>query len=80
MNKKIVKEIVEGFKGEYFNEYDSFYDYLTYGGWEKDYFASWLESCSDYPTLSEIIDFCKETDRMIRLYIDAVEEETEIDE
>lgn len=80
MNKKIAKEIVEDFKGEYFNEYNSFYDYVVYEGWEKDYFACWLEGCSNYPTLSEIIDFCEETDRIIRLYIDAVEEETDIDE
>lgn len=77
MNKRIAKEIVEGFKGEYFEDYNSIYDYVIYGGWEKDYFSHWLDGCSDYPTLSEIIVFCNDTDRMIRLYIDAVEE-TEI--
>lgn len=75
MNKEIAKEIVEGFKGEYFNEYENHYNYVINGGWEQDYFSSWLEGCSNYPYLSEIIAFCKETDRVIRLYIDAVEEE-----
>ena len=74
MNKKIAREIVESFKGECYEEYKSLYEYVIYGGWEKDYFSAWLDSCSDYPSLEEIIDFCKETDLAIRLYLDAVEE------
>lgn len=77
MNKKIARRIVESFKGELFSigEYKNTYEYVIDGGWEKDYFSSWLEGCSDYPYLGEIKDFCIETDRIIRLYIDAVEEE-----
>lgn len=78
MNKKIAREIVEAYKGDLFTEYNSVYEYVLSGDWEKDYFASWLDSCSDYPTLSEIMSFCNETNRMIRLYIIAVEEDTEI--
>lgn len=73
MNKRIAREIVEGFKGEYYNDYNNTYEYVTSGAWEKDYFSAWLEGCSDYPFIEEIKNFCIDTDRIIRLYLDAVE-------
>jgi hypothetical protein len=60
--------IVE-FKGECANEYKSMYDYLTSGGFERDYFASWLKSCSDYPCLDEITEFCDDASEMIQLWV-----------
>lgn len=73
MEKEVAKKTVEQYKGKTFGEYKNTYEYVIYGGWERDYFGSWFESCN--PSLEEIAAFCKETDEVIRLYIEAVEEE-----
>lgn len=73
MNSKIAMEIVEGFKGEYASEYKDTYSYVISGMWEKDYFSAWLEGCCEYPFLEEIKKFCIDTDRIIRLYLEVVE-------
>ena len=80
MTKKRAREIVENFKGEFITEYKSIYEYVIYGGWERDYFSAWLERCSDYPCLEEIINFCKETELIIELYCMVVEDGDEEDE
>ena len=66
-------KIVEEFKGEYFSDYANIKEYVEMGAWEKDYFSAWLASCSDYPTLREIENFCKQTTAIIEAYLDIVE-------
>ena len=48
------------FEGECASDYKTMYDYFISGGFEKDYFSAWLEGCSDYPLLEEIIEFCED--------------------
>lgn len=50
--------LINEFKGEFANEYETRWEYVEQGGWERDYFEDWLRSCSDYPYLDEIEDFC----------------------
>lgn len=66
-------EFIQEFEGEYANEYNSRYEYVERGAFEKDYFASWLESCSDYPTLIEIQEFCEAVGEAIKMWLYAVE-------
>ncbi len=68
-----IDEIITGFRGECADDYSSTYEYVINGGWEKDYFASWMEGCAEYPTLREIMYFCKYTDAMIMAWINSVE-------
>ena len=66
---------VQKFKGEYANEYKTRYDYIcVYCAFEKDYFASWMHGCSDYPLLSEIKSFCEYADMLIAMWIEVVED------
>lgn len=64
---------INEFNGECANEYDSRMRYVEMGGFEQDYFASWLEGCSNYPYLSEIKEFCESVDTSIRMWLHAVE-------
>lgn len=70
-----VREImgINEFKGECANEYKTRYEYILNGAFEKDYFAAWLESCSDYPSLNEIIKFCQDAAKLIDKWVYAVE-------
>lgn len=65
---------ITGYRGELAGHYDTHLEYVEYGGFEKDYFYEWTESCSDYPTLSEIIEFATKLDEDIRLWLDGVED------
>ena len=71
---KVAVEFIESFKGVLYSYYEDTYNYVINGGWEKDYFADWLVSCSDYPNLDEIEYFCKQVEKQIAIYIDYVEE------
>lgn len=62
------------FRGCLAEEYDTHLEYVESGGWEKDYFNDWLISCSDYPTLGEIEDFCKTLQYYLDHWFDGVEE------
>lgn len=64
---------INNFRGEMASEYRTHLNYVEMGGWEKDYFSSWLEGCSDYPYLGEIADFCRETDAAILVWLEGVE-------
>lgn len=65
---------IKEFYGEYASDYRFRYDYIyTRYEFEKDYFSSWVEGCSDYPTTYEIIDQCKYIQEMIDLWAMAVE-------
>ena len=77
MNKEtmVAVELIEDFKGVCANDYKDTYEYVIDGMWERDYFSSWLESCSDYPCLEEIEDFCREVYEMIELYVNWYEEQ-----
>ena len=67
--------LIYEFKGECARDYKTRYDYVCdYGAWEKDYFASWIESCSDYPMLSEIQEFCESVSACIERWIYAVDQ------
>ena len=57
---------INNFCGELADEHDTHFEYVESGDWEKDYFADWLVSCSDYPSLKEIEDFCHTTQYYIR--------------
>lgn len=70
-------QFIQEFKGEYADEYKTRYDYIVNGGFETDYFASWLEGCSDYPMLNEIKEFCESVECGIILWL-AVAENTNI--
>lgn len=61
------------FRGKMANEYDTHLEYVEDGAWEKDYFADWLASYSDYPYLEEIEDFCRKVNYYIRHWFDGVE-------
>ena len=77
MDKNVVASFVEEiseFKGELANEYKTRQEYVKSGAFEKDYFASWLEGCSDYPYLCEIIEFCQYVDAAIQEWLNAVED------
>lgn len=76
MEKLTAREIMEvyEFKGECANEYKTRYDYVISGAFEKDYFSSWLDSCSDYPMLNEIIEFCQTASKLVDKWIHAVDE------
>ena len=63
---------VSYYRGKRANEYDTHLEYVEMGAWEKDYFADWLASCSDYPSLEEIEDFCRTTNYYIRHWFDGV--------
>lgn len=64
---------IQDYRGESASEYSSRLEYVERGGFEKDYFASWLESCSDYPCLNEIKEFCESVDCSIKMWLYAVE-------
>jgi hypothetical protein len=66
-------EFIQEFKGECANDYETRMEYVEKGGFEKDYFSSWLESCSDYPNLIEIKEFCEAVNDGITMWIEAVE-------
>lgn len=61
------------FRGVMASEYSTHLEYVEMGGWERDYFADWLASCSDYPSLDEIEDFCHNVNKAIELWLDGVE-------
>ena len=64
---------IQEFKGECANDYETRREYVEKCGFEKDYFASWLESCSDYPNLIEIQEFCEAVNDSIIMWTKAVE-------
>lgn len=64
---------INEFKGECANEYNGRMDYVECGAFERSYFAYWLDSCSDYPCVNEIIEFCQALDNDIRMWLNAVE-------
>ena len=66
-------DFVTNFRGEMANNYDTHLEYVEMGAWEKDYFADWLASCSDYPSLEEIEDFCHSVNYYIGHWFDGVE-------
>jgi hypothetical protein len=69
----VVKEVQE-FKGECASDYKTRVDYiLNWSAFEKDYFASWIDGCSDYPMLCEIRNMCDRIDGMITMWERAVE-------
>jgi thiaminase len=74
MTMQEVVETVETFRGECFNDYENIWDYVSKGGWEKDYFSAWLDGCSDYPFISEIKDFCEAVDELLTEYTHYIEE------
>ena len=53
MNDYSAVGFVSYFRGELANEYDTHLEYVEMGGWEKDYFADWLDSDPDYPFLGK---------------------------
>lgn len=55
VDTELVQEVNE-FEGECANEYKTRWEYVESGAFEKDYFAAWLEGCSDYPMMDEIIE------------------------
>ena len=67
-------EEVQNFKGEYADEYKTRLDYVMKGGFERDYFANWLDNCSDYPMTQEIIDMATHIHEMVCEWGDAVDE------
>lgn len=68
----VVMEVQE-FEGELASYYKAHEDYILFGGFEKDYFSSWLESCSNYPMVCEIRDECDRIDKMIEMWGHAIE-------
>ena len=66
---------VQDFYGEYANEYETRYDYVSGYDFtfEKDYFCSWIYGCSNYPCTFEIICECKHIQAMTTLWKNAVE-------
>ena len=65
-------EYISNYRGQFANEYDTHLEYVESGAWEKDYFSAWLEGCSDYPSLCELMVFCKEVSYDIRHWLDGV--------
>lgn len=65
---------VQDFKGELANEYKTRMDYVNEGGFEKDYFSAWLEGCSDYPYMSEIVEMATHINEMVDEWIAAVDD------
>jgi hypothetical protein len=63
------------FRGESANDYDTHFEYVESGAWEKDYFFNWLESYDDkdHSFLEEIKNFCKTTQYYLKHWFDAVE-------
>ena len=72
MNDYSTVGFVSYFRGELANEYDTHLEYVEMGGWEKDYFADWLDSDPDYPFLDEIIDFATKVDNAIQMWFEGV--------
>lgn len=64
---------INEFKGESANDYETYLEYVEQGGWERDYFADWLSSCSDYPSLEEIERFCNWLQNLIDKWFEGVE-------
>jgi hypothetical protein len=60
------------YRGFMANDYDTHYEYVEDGAWEKDYFADWLASCSDYPSLDEIEHFCHQVQYYMGHWFDGV--------
>ena len=65
-------DYITNYRGELATCSDTQLDYVTYGDFEKDYFYEWTESLSDYPTLSEIIEYATKLDSDIKLWIEGV--------
>ena len=66
-------DFITEFRGECANGYATHLEYVEMGGWEKDYFARWLDSCIDYPTLDEIESFCHTVSYYLDHWFDGVE-------
>lgn len=65
IDMELAQEVNE-FEGECANDYKTRREYVEmWGAFEKDYFAAWLESCSDYPSLDEIIGQAQFIQKMI---------------
>ena len=64
---------ISNYRGEYADEYRTHLEYVESGAWEKDYFAAWLEGCSDYPKLGEIMEFCEVINDALTEWIQGVE-------
>jgi hypothetical protein len=73
IDTELAQEVNE-FEGECANDYKTRREYVEmWGAFEKDYFAAWLEGCSDYPSLDEIIGQAQFIQKMIDNWFLAVE-------
>ncbi len=72
IDTELTQEVNE-FEGEYVDDYKTRTEYIDRGGFERDYFDSWIQSCSDYPMMCEVIAQAQFIQEMIDNWYLAVE-------